>query len=208
MTIAQKVRELMTEKGISGADVARATNLPHSRVSELLHGKRYPSLDQALSLSRLFGVSVEYLADDSIDRQQERNSKEELFILQAVRIMGADEANRRLLLIPDSHNAKPASRQGPTEPRVDTKRRVHCVYFIEDRDTLLIKIGRTYQLKARLKKIRGDYPKAHVIATIPGHCREEREIHSLFSRYRFRGEWFRPSPLIFEYIAANAASRN
>jgi transcriptional regulator with XRE-family HTH domain len=195
MTIGQKVKELMIEMGISGADISRATGIHPSRVSELIHEKRYPPLDQALSLSRLFGVPIEYLADDSMEQPQERISREELFILQAVRIMGADEANRRLLLVPDSHG-------------VDAKKRKRCVYFVEDRETFLIKIGRTCQIKIRLRHIRREYPNAHVLATVEGGSREEREIHKLFSRYRFKGEWFRPSPLIFEYLAANAVNRN
>lgn len=61
-----------------------------------------PRLDQAYELARAFGVSMEWLADDSADMpptpaaSEEGLTEDEKLVLRLVRTMGSEQALRRL----------------------------------------------------------------------------------------------------------------
>lgn len=74
------------------------------------------------------------------------------------------------------------------------------VYFIRVGDR--IKIGTTIGLRGRLDSIRtmaGHEPE--VLLVIPGGHIEERQAHALFAAEHVRGEWFRPSEHLMQFIA-------
>ena len=55
--------ELMKKNGTNPLRVAKAIGVPKSIVYEWKNGEREPSVENVLKLSKLFGVSVEYLMD-------------------------------------------------------------------------------------------------------------------------------------------------
>lgn len=68
----------------------------------------------------------------------------------------------------------------------------HCVYFIGAASTNLVKIGTTNgNAEGRLRQIKTMSPiPLHVIGSIPGDRKVEKELHERFSKYRHHGEWF------------------
>lgn len=75
------------------------------------------------------------------------------------------------------------------------------IYFIQAEDCA-IKIGRTIDIKARLRKLQADCPlEVRLIGTIQGDPGNEKKIHQKFQRYRIHGKWFRINKSILNYIA-------
>jgi hypothetical protein len=74
------------------------------------------------------------------------------------------------------------------------------VYFIQVGDR--IKIGTTTGLRGRLESVRTFAPQEpKVLLAVPGGLAEERQMHALFAEERVRGEWFRPSERLLQFIA-------
>ena len=68
------------------------------------------------------------------------------------------------------------------------------VYFIATGNPprASIKIGHASDVGKRLVMLQvGNHRRLHLLGTVPGDRRLEREIHLRFSHLRFRGEWFR-----------------
>lgn len=81
------------------------------------------------------------------------------------------------------------------------------IYFIRTRDsTNLIKIGVAKDVNARLGMLQtANHCTLEVLGSIPIASRAqafdlERQIHSLFKYYRVRGEWFRSSSPVRNFI--------
>ncbi len=73
------------------------------------------------------------------------------------------------------------------------------VYFICSGD--LIKIGTTTCLPERLQAIQTSSPDApEILLVVPGGLTEEKQVHALFREDRVRGEWFRPSQRLIQFI--------
>ena len=72
------------------------------------------------------------------------------------------------------------------------------VYFIQRGD--LIKIGYTTNLTARLRALQGD----RILLALPGTRAHESALHELFKAHREKGEWFRRTPEILEFICDRA----
>jgi hypothetical protein len=70
------------------------------------------------------------------------------------------------------------------------------IYFIQDRLTLLIKIGYTAASpEQRMKELQTGTPgKLTLLLSIEGDLDDEKSYHRKFSGLRERGEWFRPEP--------------
>lgn len=70
------------------------------------------------------------------------------------------------------------------------------IYFIQDSDTLHVKIGHTRgDPAARLKDLQtGNPSKLVLLGTMPGGQAEEAGLHQRFAAARAAGEWFRPVP--------------
>jgi hypothetical protein len=74
------------------------------------------------------------------------------------------------------------------------------IYFVgpDDGD---IKIGITTNLPKRLCSLRtGSSKPLRTLLVIPGTQYDERELHRRFAADRLRGEWFKRSKLIMEFI--------
>jgi hypothetical protein len=81
------------------------------------------------------------------------------------------------------------------------------IYFIQAKDSGLIKIGRTsHAPRHRLTAMKiGATEDLHLIGVIrPASPTLEKELHATFAGLRRRGEWFSPDPRLLDYIAENA----
>lgn len=130
MEMAEKVKQLQEEKGITQGEVASVMGRSQSKVSEWYSGKARTHVrhEEILRLARFFGVSLNYLMDD---KETERGdpppfrpaeppplSPEQERLLWAAEHVGVDEAIRRVLKAPDrgpdpNHGPTPAPYEGP-----------------------------------------------------------------------------------------------
>jgi transcriptional regulator with XRE-family HTH domain len=116
MTLQQKLLSEMVRRGLNGQKLAKISQVSDSEISRILAGKSRPGLENAYRLARAVGVSLDYLADDSLETDPARSgdplSTEEremldlahalgcaraLRILDIVRYLGCDIAMHRLL---------------------------------------------------------------------------------------------------------------
>lgn len=82
-------------------------------------------------------------------------------------------------------------------------------YFIKCNNC--VKIGTTTDIKSRIKQIQTNNPyKLEILLTIPLpnikgliSLLSERKLHKKFNKYRIRGEWFKLSEEILEFIKKN-----
>ncbi|WP_182830369.1 helix-turn-helix domain-containing protein [Tautonia rosea] len=116
MTLARKLDRRMLQLGLSQQALAQKSGVSDSEVSRLLKGQsKRPGLPNILRLARALEVSVDFLADDSLQDDphtepvslpsQEQallelartiGSREVEMILDATRILGFETAIRRL----------------------------------------------------------------------------------------------------------------
>ena len=116
MKLEEKLAQHMARRGLNGQRLARSSKVSDSEISRILGGKSRPGLENAFRLARAVGVSLDYLADDSleIDPLEHKDpltaDEHELLelahgvgtaraarILDIVRIVGYEIAMRRLL---------------------------------------------------------------------------------------------------------------
>lgn len=69
MELKQKLQLLMARRNLNGQRLARLSGVSDSEISRILQGKSRPGLDNAMRLARAVGVSIDYLADDSVDTE-------------------------------------------------------------------------------------------------------------------------------------------
>lgn len=73
--------EFMEPYGLSAYSLAKAIDVPVSRIQDILHGRRKVTVDTSLRLSRLFGVSDRYflnIQNDVDSRKAKRELADEL----------------------------------------------------------------------------------------------------------------------------------
>lgn len=82
------------------------------------------------------------------------------------------------------------------------------VYFVQDTDRGLIKIGfTTKEMRSRLKELQcGNPSPLSLLATVNGTRLSEKLLHDRFEHAHHRGEWFRPVPELLAHIASLTAS--
>jgi transcriptional regulator with XRE-family HTH domain len=123
--LQQKLHTQMRSRGLNGQKLAQNSQVSDSEISRILAGKSRPGLENAFRLAKALGVSLDFLADDSLEtdpaQMADSLSAEErrilelahaigcshaMQILENIRIMGYEEAMNRLL------NAKPVIQVG------------------------------------------------------------------------------------------------
>ena len=67
MILKDKLQMLMARHGLNGQKLARLSQVSDSEISRILQGKSRPGLDNAFRLAKAVNVSLDYLADDSLD---------------------------------------------------------------------------------------------------------------------------------------------
>jgi transcriptional regulator with XRE-family HTH domain len=67
MKYAEKLYKQMLQKGLNQQKLAKTSRVSDSEVSRILGGKSQPGLDNAFRLARAVGVSLDFLADDSLE---------------------------------------------------------------------------------------------------------------------------------------------
>jgi transcriptional regulator with XRE-family HTH domain len=116
MELKIKLQKLMARNGLNGQRLARRSEVSDSEISRILQGKSRPGLDNALRLAQAVGVSLDYLADDSLDAEpaepadtlspeerkilnisQKIGCADVLTILENVRFLGYEVAMARLV---------------------------------------------------------------------------------------------------------------
>lgn len=79
---------------------------------------------------------------------------------------------------------------------------IPIVYFIRCNSGGLIKIGYSTDLPARLASLgHANAGGVSLLASAPGGNVAESRIHAMFREDRVRGEWFRPSANLLEFVA-------
>jgi transcriptional regulator with XRE-family HTH domain len=150
MELKTKLQILMARRSLNGQKLARLSRVSDSEISRILQGKSRPGLDNALRLARAVGVSLDYLADDSLDLEppqpedsltleerkllslaQKIGCPEALTILENVRFLGYEVAMARLIgarplieIEKDGAEARPPAPPSPQPPPVTMPGRV------------------------------------------------------------------------------------
>lgn len=75
------------------------------------------------------------------------------------------------------------------------------IYFIQQGNDGPIKIGISWEIKKRLRDISVSSPfNPMVLALIPGNREKEKQLHRKFKKEHLRGEWFKASDRLMEFI--------
>jgi transcriptional regulator with XRE-family HTH domain len=138
--LAQKILQL----GLNGQKLARKSDVSDSEISRIMNGKSLPGLENAIALARAVDVSLDYLADDSLDADpaqpkesaderettiqrlaREIGYKQAEYILEITRIVGYEVASHRLteakpVVAPLVESARPAVSPIPAAGRANT----------------------------------------------------------------------------------------
>jgi len=95
-TLTQKLKDKllteMTRHGLNGQRLAQRSQVSDSEISRILSGQSTPGLENAFRLARAVGVSLDFLADDTLDedplRASDPLSSEERRVLDLVQQIG------------------------------------------------------------------------------------------------------------------------
>jgi transcriptional regulator with XRE-family HTH domain len=137
MKLKDKLQMLMTRQSLNGQKLARLSQVSDSEISRILQGKSRPGLDNAFRLARAVNVSLDFLADDSLDvdaaepaehlssderrilaLSQRIGSSEVIAILENVRFLGYEAAMSRLVgaRAASDIDQEPGDHRPPTAP--------------------------------------------------------------------------------------------
>src|SRR4051812_7272247 len=98
--LQKKLLAQMVRRGLNGQKLARISKVSDSEISRILAGKSRPGLENAFKLARAVGVSLDYLADDSLETDPAQSvdplSTEEREILDLAHLLGCSRAIRVL----------------------------------------------------------------------------------------------------------------
>lgn len=100
MRVAEKIYKQMVIRGMNQQRLARESQVSDSEVSRILNGKSSPSLEYAHRLAQALGVSLDYLADDSMEADESAEGRlqaaEDREILELARTVGYRQSRRVL----------------------------------------------------------------------------------------------------------------
>jgi transcriptional regulator with XRE-family HTH domain len=116
MNLDEKLHKQMLLKGLNGQKLARLSQVSDSEISRILAGKSLPGLENAFRLAKAVGVSLDFLADDSLEAEPAKTAdvtsdleksmlrtardigtREAAQLLEIARFVGYETAMRRLL---------------------------------------------------------------------------------------------------------------
>lgn len=61
----ERIKKMRIEKGFTQLQVQMKTGIDQSDYSKIERGMRYPTVEQLISLSKLFGTSIDYLLEQT-----------------------------------------------------------------------------------------------------------------------------------------------
>jgi transcriptional regulator with XRE-family HTH domain len=137
--LKDKMLTAMARQGLNGQKLAQRSHVSDSEISRILSGQSTPGLENAYRLARAVGVSLDFLADDSLeadpiracdpvspeerrllDLSQRLGMTRAVLLLENIRVIGYEMAMQRLL------GAKPVIEIDPIdEPRPATTTPTH-----------------------------------------------------------------------------------
>ncbi len=95
MKLQDKLQMLMARHNLNGQRLARQSFVSDSEISRILQGKSRPGLDNAYRLAKAVGVSLDFLADDTLDVEpappSDKLSPEERRIVSIAQKIGCAE---------------------------------------------------------------------------------------------------------------------
>lgn len=95
MKLQDKLQMLMARNNLNGQRLSRLSSVSDSEISRILQGKSRPGLDNAFRLAKAVGVSLDFLADDSLDVEptppSDKLSAEERKIVSVAQKIGCSE---------------------------------------------------------------------------------------------------------------------
>jgi transcriptional regulator with XRE-family HTH domain len=139
---SEKLFQKCLQLGLNGQKLARKSEVSDSEISRIMNGKSLPGLENAIALARAVGVSLDFLADDTLeaDTNQPQESTNELetqilklvreigyfqayAVLENTRNLGYELASKRLIeakpvVAPMIENARPSVTQAPASGRI------------------------------------------------------------------------------------------
>ena len=77
MTMNEKLVQLRKDKGVTQIELAEALNVSRQAVSKWESGGALPSTEKLICLSKLYGVSIDYLINDESESPVPTETKEE-----------------------------------------------------------------------------------------------------------------------------------
>ncbi len=101
MIIADKLYKLRTKSGLSQEELAEKMNVSRQSVSKWESGNSIPAMDKIVELSKIYGVSTDYLLLEEIEEMPEEIVPD-LYEGEGLREVTLDEANRFISLMKDS----------------------------------------------------------------------------------------------------------
>jgi transcriptional regulator with XRE-family HTH domain len=143
MRVDEKLHKQMLLKGLKGQKLARLSGVSDSEISRILAGKSLPGLENAFKLARAVGVSLDYLADDTLEADptkpgdpatdlekgllrtaKDLGTRESAQLLEITKFVGYETAMRRLLdakpvieIPPDVNRSNPMPAPQPAAVR-------------------------------------------------------------------------------------------
>jgi transcriptional regulator with XRE-family HTH domain len=112
---SEKLSQKMLQLGLNGQKLARRSDVSDSEISRIINGRSLPGLENAIALARSLAVSLDFLADDSLDADpnqpkesaderettiqrlaREIGYKQAEYILEYTRVVGYEVAMHRL----------------------------------------------------------------------------------------------------------------
>lgn len=75
MILADKIISLRKKSGWSQEELAQQLGVTRQSVSKWEGAQSVPDMDKILQMSRLFGVSTDYLLKDEIEAEEKNNDK-------------------------------------------------------------------------------------------------------------------------------------
>lgn len=103
MKLEEKLATHMMRRGLNGQKLSRSSKVSDSEISRILAGKSRPGLENAFRLARAVGVSLDYLADDTLEvdplEHKEPFSADERELLELGQAIGVSRAVRILDIV-------------------------------------------------------------------------------------------------------------
>src|SRR5947208_16998718 len=98
MKLEERLLTRMVRLGLNGQKLAKISKVSDSEISRILAGKSRPGLENAFRLAKAVGVSLDYLADDSLETDPARAADplppEDREVLDLAHAIGCSKAVR------------------------------------------------------------------------------------------------------------------